>query len=552
MTNASQASDADRARLVPAAADEPYGAFFAHLNLGVLLIDPVGGRVVDANPVAVGQFTHATFDQEPAPGARGLSLEQAAAHIAEACRQHGTHLSVWRVHEDGVARDLEVYSGPIDLHGRRLLYCILHEVAGRDTGQRTEANSAAQQRLVMECAEDAIFVSDNAGRYLYANPAALKMMGYSLQELCALTIDQLVDAADLPRLPEHLDATRRGERRLLEWRMRRKDGSVLLAEFNTLQLPDGRFLAIGRDVSQRKQTEEKLQLAARVFEKALEGIVITDASATMIDVNQAFTRLTGYSREELIGNNPRMLHSGHQSAQDYRELWNTVLETGAWQGELWDRKMNGELFVTRVSITAVLDASGASKHYIGFFSDVTARRREQEKIEGLAYYDALTGLPNRVLFADRMQQALLAAQRQGGMVAVCCLDLDDFKPINDCYGHLAGDEVLAAIARRLQVSTRTQDTVARLGGDEFAMLLSTLHSTREAESVLMRVLHAVAQPCQLSSGASVRVTASLGVALYPEAGHDANTLMLHADEAMYSAKRKGKNQLHFFTRTSGA
>jgi diguanylate cyclase (GGDEF)-like protein/PAS domain S-box-containing protein len=404
----------------------------------------------------------------------------------------------------------------------------------------------------MECAEDAIFVSDNAGRYLYANPAALKMTGYSLQELCALTIGELVAEADHPRLPEHLDATRRGERRLLEWRMRRKDGSVLLAEFNTLQLPDGRFLAIGRDVSRRKQTEDKLRLAAQVFEQAREGIVITDANGTMIEVNQAFCRLTGYSKEELVGNNPRMLHSGHQAPQFYRELWNTVVQTGAWQGEIWDRKKDGELFVTRVSIAAVLDASGVSKHYIGFFSDVTARRREQEKIEGLAYYDALTGLPNRVLLADRMQQALLAAQRQSAMLAVCCLDLNEFKPINDRYGHMAGDEVLATVARRLQVSTRTQDSVARLGGDEFALLLTALHSAEEAESVLTRVLHAVAQPCQLSNGTSVTVTASLGVALYPDVGRDADTLMLHADQAMYLAKCKGKSQLHFYTPATDA
>ena len=407
-----------------------------------------------------------------------------------------------------------------------------------EAGSPSNEDAETSQRLVIDHAEDAIFISDNDGRYLYANPAALRMVGYTLDELRTMSIGELVDAADLPRLAEHLAVTRKGERRLLEWRMKRKDGSALLAEFSTLQLPDRRFLAIGRDVSQRKLNEQKLRLAARVFEEALEGIVIADADATIIDVNRAFTRLTGYSKDELIGRNVRILQSGHQSKEFYRDMWAALLEKGMWQGEVWNRRKDGELFVTRVSIAAVREEGGAGPHYIGFFSDVTARKRQQEEMEALAYYDALTGLPNRVLFADRAHQALLGARRQGGIVAVCVLDLDEFKPINDRYGHMAGDEVLKAIAHRLQASMRAEDTVARLGGDEFALLLRAVYSPHEVETVLTRVLQAVAKPCKLDDTQTAAVTASIGVALYHEAGDDFDSLMRHADEAMYIAKHK--------------
>jgi diguanylate cyclase (GGDEF)-like protein/PAS domain S-box-containing protein len=361
-----------------------------------------------------------------------------------------------------------------------------------------------------------------------------------------------VHGSEWLRLARQLSATRLGQRRLIEWRTRRGDNSTFLVEFSAQQLPDGRFLAIGRDISQRKKTERELRLLAGVFEEAMEGIIITDADATMLHVNRAFAELTGYSREELIGRNPRILQSGHQEPQFYRDMWSAVLKTGRWQGEIWDRRKNGELAVMQVAIGTVQNEASGGKHYIGFFSDITERRRQQEKAEGLAFYDALTGLPNRTLFVDRVDQALLAAQRRGGIVAVCCMDLNGFKPINDRYGHIAGDEVLAATAYRLQASMRADDTAARLGGDEFGLVLGGLRSAQEADGLLARILHAVAQPKELSSGEIVNVAASLGVALYPEAGSDFDILMNHADQAMYSAKREDQSRVRFYPPTATA
>lgn len=330
-----------------------------------------------------------------------------------------------------------------------------------------------------------------------------------------------------------------------------KDGTAFLCQVSAPRLPDGRLLAVGRDVSRRQRTTERASLVAHVFEAAPEGIVIADNEACIVEVNTAFTQITGYSRQELIGRNPRLLRSGHHEPEFYRAMWSALLENARWQGEMWNRKKNGEVFVTHVTIKALEGAPGR-RHYIGFFSDITEPRRQQERIEGLAYYDPLTGLPNRVLFADRMQRALLAAQRKSGMVAVCCLDLNEFKPINDRYGHMAGDEVLVAVALRLQAAMRAEDTVARVGGDEFALLLSGVHSASEADALVTRVLQAIAQPCKLKSGDAVSVTASLGVALYPDAGLDVDTLLRRADEAMYVAKRKGRAQTHSYRAGSDA
>jgi diguanylate cyclase (GGDEF)-like protein/PAS domain S-box-containing protein len=394
--------------------------------------------------------------------------------------------------------------------------------------------------LLIDCAEDVIFVLNEDGDYLYANPAALEMIGLGLGDLQALR------AGDLFRLGRCLCAPHLGARQLLEWQMPSKNGGTAFVEFSTQQLPDGRVLAIGRNVSKRKKTEYELRLLAGVFEEAMEGIIITDADATMLHVNRAFAELTGYSRDELIGHNPRILQSGHQEPRFYRDMWSAVLETGRWQGEIWDRRNDGELAIMQVVIRTAQNEAGNTKHYIGFFSDITERKRQQEKTEGLAFYDALTGLPNRTLFVDRVDRALLAAQRQGGLVAVCCMDLNGFKPINDRYGHMAGDEVLAATAYRLQASMRANDTAARLGGDEFGLVLGGLHSVKEANGLVTRILHAVAEPKELSSGEIVNVTASLGVALYPGAGRDCDTLMKQADQVMYLAKREKYTEPKFY------
>lgn len=307
----------------------------------------------------------------------------------------------------------------------------------------------------------------------------------------------------------------------------------LAAQFNHMQVA-------------RKLAKQKLQLAASVFSETSEGITIADRHARIIDVNRAFTELTGYARSEVVGKNPRLLQSGHHGAAFYADMWQSLKQYGRWRGEIWNRRKDGSLFVEQMNLTVVKDANGAVSHYIGLFSDVTEHRQQQDEVEHLAYHDPLTQLPNRRLLSDRIHQMLSNADRQQTLIALCCLDLDGFKPINDTYGHHAGDRVLVEIARRLQDAVRPHDTVARLGGDEFVLLLTNLHSRAESDVVLARILQAVAEPIALGNELLVRVTASIGVTLYPNDGRDPDQLLQNGDQAMYLAKVTGRNRVHWF------
>ncbi len=312
------------------------------------------------------------------------------------------------------------------------------------------------------------------------------------------------------------------------------------------KLESGELVAIYRDVTKRKRYEKKLRLAASVFQHSQEGIIITDPQNNIIDANPACSQLTGYSRQELIGENPGLLSSGRQSGPFYQAMWASLSQHGHWQGELLNRRKNGEIYTELLSIDAVHDEQGELQYYVGVFSDISYLKEQEQALQRMAYSDALTGLPNRLLLHDRMEQAIRQAQRHDSLVAVCYLDLDGFKPVNDRYGHEAGDEVLVAVSERLQKVLRTEDTVARLGGDEFVLLVQDIKSVRELETMLDRILSQLSQPYTLSKGQPVVVTASIGIALYPLDDVDPDTLLRHADQAMYLAKKQGKNGYSYF------
>lgn len=401
----------------------------------------------------------------------------------------------------------------------------------------------ARQRLVMESAEDAIFITETSGRYLYANPAALRALGYTLDEFLKLSVRDTVTRSELVRFPKHMRAIRRGERRLLDWHLRSRNGPAILFELTTVQLPDSRYLAIGRDVTARRAAEEKLEVAASVFRNAAEGILITDVAGTILDVNQGFIALTGFGRDEVVGRNPRLLRSGHHDEAFFAALWRSLQDTGQWQGEIWNRRKSGALFACHMTISAARDRAGRVHRYIGLFSDVTELKRRQAAVEHLAYHDTLTKLPNRTLLEDRLRQALARAARQNLQIGLGYLDLDGFKAVNDRFGHTTGDRLLAEIARRLQNGVRAQDTVARFGGDEFILLLTDIKNEEEWRAIFERTLHVIAEPCVLGDGERITVYGSLGVTLYPQDTGSADELLRHADQAMYRAKQAGRNRL---------
>jgi diguanylate cyclase (GGDEF)-like protein/PAS domain S-box-containing protein len=295
-----------------------------------------------------------------------------------------------------------------------------------------------------------------------------------------------------------------------------------------------------QEITERKIAEEKLRLSARVFSDTHEGIIITDANASILDVNPSFSEITGYSRDEVLGKNPGLLKSGRQNADFYSGMWQTLLESGHWQGEVWNRKKSGELYAELLTISALRDEIGKVINYVGLFSDITESKQQQQALEVLAHYDPLTQLPNRALFSDRFAQAMAHCKRSESLLAVCYLDLDGFKQVNDSFGHEVGDQLLIEVAKRIKVNLREGDTVCRLGGDEFALLFENLQSLQQCEDTLGRIHQTLSEPFELAER-QVRIAASSGVTIYPLDKEEAGILLRHADQAMYQAKLAGRN-----------
>ena len=303
-------------------------------------------------------------------------------------------------------------------------------------------------------------------------------------------------------------------------------------------------LAYVNDISARKRAEADLRIAAAAFESQ-EGMVITDAGGVILRVNQAFTASTGYSAEEVVGQTPRLFKSGRHDEAFYRTMWQTLVSNGAWQGEIWDRRKNGEIYPKWLTISAVKDEAGVVTHYVGTHFDITERKKAEEKIQALAFSDQLTGLANRTSLHERLAQALGMAARNGKQVALMMIDLDNFKTINDTLGHQVGDLLLKEVAQRLTGSIRQTDLVARLGGDEFVIVLADIDEPADAAHVADKILSVVAAPYLLDRN-ELRTSASIGICLYPDDAGESQDLLKKADAAMYHAKANGRGNYQFF------
>ncbi|MBF0217980.1 MAG: EAL domain-containing protein [Gammaproteobacteria bacterium] len=297
---------------------------------------------------------------------------------------------------------------------------------------------------------------------------------------------------------------------------------------------------------QRNRSQRRLELDAEVFRISREAVIITDKSGNIQSVNKAFTLITGYTELESIGQTPRLLKSGKQSAEFYRKMWAEINSSGHWQGELWNKRKNGDLYPQWLGITASKSSSGEVTEYIGIFMDISEHKIAQQKIEELAYYDSLTALANRTLLIDRAHRAISLASRENQMVGVLYLDLDRFKDINDSLGHKVGDDLLMQVAKRLLACVRDTDTVSRLGGDEFVVLLSQVNSIENVSEVSLKILKTLSDPFVINNN-SLTVTCSIGACVYPNDSADFDILLQRADTAMYQAKELGKNNCQFFT-----
>jgi diguanylate cyclase (GGDEF)-like protein/PAS domain S-box-containing protein len=298
-------------------------------------------------------------------------------------------------------------------------------------------------------------------------------------------------------------------------------------------------------LSNLEHANERLELFGKMFHGSSEAILITDAARKIVAVNPAFTEITGFAAEETLGRNPNVLNSGKQTPDFYQTMWTSINEVGQWQGEIWNKRKSGEIFPEWLSIGVVKNSKGEAINYIALFSDITERKLTEQKIEFLAHYDALTELPNRALFADRLNLALLAANRSEKKVALLFLDLDKFKTINDTMGHAAGDLLLQSVAERLKNCVRESDTICRQGGDEFLILLTGENDKSDVEVVAQKIIGVMREPHQIQ-GREIIVTFSVGISIFPDDANDIEGMTKCADFAMYRAKELGRNNYQFF------
>ena len=426
--------------------------------------------------------------------------------------------------------------------------------------RRALLESQALYRLIADNSNDVIWLMALPAQTMsYVSPSVERLCGWTAEEV----LDQPLEAALMPEsasrvaevLKDRFERLAAGDDSArfitIEVEQRHKDGRLIATEMVCSILLDAagqpwQVLGTTRDITVRKQAETSLHLAASVFTHAREGIMITEANGAIIDVNDAFSRITGYSRDEVLGQNPRILSSGRQSKEYYSAMWMGLKDKGYWYGEVWNSRKNDEVYVAMQTISAVRDPQGRIQQYVALFSDITALKEHENQLEHIAHYDALTNLPNRVLLADRLRQGMVLAQRRRQPLAVAFLDLDGFKAINDTYGHEAGDQLLIAVGTRMKQALREGDTLARIGGDEFVVVLLDLTDVEASVPMLTRLLAAAAQPLPFGD-AVLQVSASLGVTFYPQAQEvDADQLLRQADQAMYQAKLSGKNRYHVF------
>ncbi len=554
--------DLNRALEEVSRSEERYRILFNESKIPMLLIDPTDGSIEDANAAACSYYGYGQKEELTALKVHQinqLTHDEVDAEIARAREEKRNHFYFVHKLSDGSLRNVEVHSGPVEIGGRQLLFSIIHDITDRRNAEKSLEELNRDFLTLLENTSDFIYFKDKESRFRFCSQTLARITGHSSWREMVGKHDLEVFPPDTARIyneeeipifrdgvsllnrvdPYYDENGNQGWVNTNKWPVLDDDGKTVLGIFG-----------ISRDVTAQHAAEERLEIAASVFQNASEGILITDAEANIIEANDAFCQISGYSREEMLGQNPRFLKSGHHNPQFYTEMWRTLQSKGFWHGEIWNRRKNGGLFACRTAITAVQSREGNIHRYIGLHADVTEFLRHHEEMEHMAYYDALTQLPNRLLLSDRLSHSLSMADRNKTIVAVCYLDLDTFKPVNDQYGHKAGDLLLIEIAKRLKHCVRAEDTVARLGGDEFVLLLTELKGEQEWQNVVNRVLISVRDPFTVPQGERVRVSASIGISVYPRDRVNCEQLLMHADLAMYQAKEHGRNQSRLYEKAS--
>ncbi len=519
------------------------------------------GSCADCNDAALAVFGFKDFasfenitpaDVSPPLQPDGQPSADKARLMLETALARGLHRFEW-LHRraDGRLFPAEVTLCAMALDGEAMIYAVVRDISERKEATAALRNQQALVQAVVDNAPVLIYMFDPDGRLQWCNRFFELAVGRPRRTIEGKPRESFMGAAAALRYRQEDETviadgkTRRFEDRE-QWS---EDVRVYLTTKCLVRGPGGEptgVLGISSDITEMKQASEQLRLAGVVLDNTADGVIITDHRGLIVSVNKAFTAITGYGADEVIGQTPRFLRSGRQEDEDFfRAVWDCMRRDGFWRGEAWNRRKDGTPYPEWLTINPVPDADGIHTNYVAVFSDISAIKHSQAELERLAHFDSLTGLPNRALFLDRLQHALDHALRDGGELAVLLLDLDSFKTVNDSLGHPVGDVLLQQAAERFRDCVRQEDTVARLGGDEFAIIIGQLGQGADAVSVVKKLLQALQEPFDLD-GTAALVTTSIGIAIAPTDGRTPEELVRNADAAMYGAKEGGRNGYRFY------
>lgn len=468
-------------------------------------------------------------------------------------RVESVHYTARGLRKDGTRIWLELHGSRMELDGRPAVTGTALDITDRVESEQRLRDSEARFRAIYDGVNDAILILDpHTGIFLDANRKAEEMGGYFAEELGRLNIVDISvgDPAQVQAAyKKRIEAVMQGEPQLFEWQVRNRDSRPLWVEVNMRAARLGnsdRILLLARDITERRAAEEKLRLTSQVFTSTREGVVITNVDNRILNVNPAFTEITGYPESEVVGKSPDVLQSGFHDRSFYQAMWQSIEKTNHWQGEVWNRRKSGETYPQWLTISVVRDERGGVVNYVGVFTDVSRLKHSEAEVQRLAHYDPLTNFPNRVLLMSRLEHALELRRRRGNHLALFLCGLDRIKYINDSLGYAVGDELLQTVSRRIRTLLQSGDTLARFGGDEFAILIESDRKPEEIAQLGEAIVGLSDRPVELSTGQNVYAGISVGVGIAPEDGDDATSLVTNANAAMQQAKSEGRRTYRFY------
>lgn len=475
-------------------------------------------------------------------------LWPSGAHFGALCLYHSAALHL----DDRALQLASLTVNSLQFHLAELLRLQQQDVTA--TRKESKAVDVIGLQTFIDSFEEHIWVKNTAGVYTICNQSVEKAWELPRSEIVGKTDEELFgkDIAEIFLNGDRLAIETGAPIIVAECLDGEKQNKHLWLE--TLKIPaltpEGALagvIGMTRNISKHKEVEEQLTLATNVFKHSLEGVVVTDRHGNITDVNGAFYEITGYSREELLGQNPRLFNSGRHEKAFFDTMWTHLLETGKWNGEIWNRRKDGTIFPQNITISTIYDDSGDVRYFVAVFADISAQKQNEAQLAHLAYFDPLTHLPNRMKLMMQLKQEVKHAKRLNAQLATVFIDVDLFKHINDSFGHSIGDEMLVELAKRLRCQLREQDVLSRIGGDEFVALISGIQDHEDAAAAINQLRQVFEQPFVVSTGDHLRLTASMGVSIYPSDGNKADTLLRNADAAMYRAKSEGRNNFAFYT-----